>query len=89
MESLTRTQVLVAIAVTALVLFVLARLWLLFGSVEQLPSQLGLAPVGLGLLFGTGITTASGVLYRMWSRYRRSAEVYLGYILNPLVLPDV
>ena len=89
MESLTRTQVLIAIAATALILFLLARLWLLFGTVEQLPSQLGLAPVGMGLLFGTGITTASGVLYRIWPRYRHSAEVYLDYILSPLVLPDV
>ncbi|MEO0396708.1 MAG: CPBP family intramembrane glutamic endopeptidase [Cyanobacteria bacterium P01_A01_bin.137] len=89
MEPLTRTQVLVAIAATALVLFLVARLWLLFDAVEQLPSQLGLYPVVIGLLLGLGITAASGVLYRIWPTYRRSAEVYLDYILKPLVLPDV
>ena len=89
MEPLTRTQVLVAIAATALVLFLVARLWLLFDSVEQLPSQLGLYPVAIGLLLGLGITAVSGVLYRVWPTYRRSAEVYLDYILKPLVLPDV
>lgn len=89
MEPLTRTQVLVAIAVTALVLFMIARLWLLLTSVEQWPSQFGLYPVGVGLLLGLGITLVSGLLYRVWPRYRRSAEVYLDYILTPLVLPDV
>lgn len=89
MEPLTRTQVLVAIAATALVLFLIARLWLLFDSVEQLPSQFGIYPVGLGLLLGTGISLLSGILYRIWPRYRCSAEVYLDFILKPLILPDV
>lgn len=89
MEPLTRTQVLVAIAATALVLFILARLWLVLDTVEQLPSQLGFYPIGLGLLLGIGITLVSSILYRVWPRYRRSAEVYLDYILKPLALPDV
>ncbi|WP_442786258.1 CPBP family intramembrane glutamic endopeptidase [Leptothoe sp. PORK10 BA2] len=89
MDPLTRTQVLVAIAATALVLFLIARLWLLFDTVEQLPSQMGFYPLTIGLLFGVGITAASGVLYRLWPAYRRSAEVYLDYVLKPLVLPDV
>ncbi|EKV02863.1 putative metal-dependent membrane protease [Leptolyngbya sp. PCC 7375] len=89
MEPLTRTQVLVAIAATALVLFVIARFWLLFDSVQQLPSQLGLYPIGLGVLLGMGITLVSAILYWAWPRYRHSAEVYLEYILKPLALPDV
>ncbi|MBX2866261.1 MAG: CPBP family intramembrane metalloprotease [Leptolyngbyaceae cyanobacterium MAG.088] len=89
MEPLTRTQVLVAIAATALVLFCIARLWLLFDAVEQWPSRLGLVPLGVGLLLGLSITLVSGILYRLWPRYRSSAEVYLNYILKPLILPDV
>ena len=89
MEPLSRTQVLIAIAATALILFFIARLWLLFDVVEQWPSQFGIYPVGIGLLLGTGITLVSGILYRVWPHYRRSAEVYLDYILKPLVLPDV
>ena len=89
MEPLTRTQVLVAIAATALVLFLVARLWLLFDAVKQLPSHLGVFPVGIGLLMGIGITLVSGILYWAWPRYRYSAEVYLDYILEPLVLPDL
>lgn len=89
MEPLTRIQVLVAIAATALVLFLIARLWLLFTSIEQIPSQLGLYPIGIGLILGMSITLMSGLLYRLWPHYRRSSEVYLNYILEPLVLPDV
>ncbi|MEM6251947.1 MAG: CPBP family intramembrane glutamic endopeptidase [Cyanobacteria bacterium P01_D01_bin.156] len=89
MQSLTRIQVLVAIAATALVLFIIARLWLLLGAVQQLSSQFGLHAVGLGILLGVGITLVSGVLYKCWGTYRRSANVYLDYILTPLVLPDV
>lgn len=89
MEPLSRIQVLVAIAATALVLFVVARLWLLLGSVQQISTQLGLYPIGIGILLGTSITIVSGVLYRLWPTYRRSANVYLNYILTPLVLPDV
>lgn len=89
MEPLTRVQVLVAIAATALVLLLVARLWLLFTSVEQLPNQFDISSLGLGLILGIGITLVSGILYRVWPGYRRSAEVYLNYILEPLVLPDV
>lgn len=89
MEPLTRIQVLVAIAATALILFVIARVWLLFDTVQQLPSQLGLNPIGLGLLLGTSITLVSGLLYQHWPTYRRSANVYLDYILTPLVWPDM
>lgn len=89
MEPLTRIQVLVAIAATALVLLIVARLWLLFASVDQLPSHLGVYPISMGVFLGAAITIVSGVLYRIWPKYRRSAEVYLDYILKPLVLPDV
>ncbi|NEQ51874.1 MAG: CPBP family intramembrane metalloprotease [Leptolyngbya sp. SIO3F4] len=89
MEPLTRVQVLVAIAATALVLLVLARLWLLWDSIEQLPIRIGLYPVAAGLLLGASITIISGLLYRFWPKYRHSAEVYLKYILTPLVLPDM
>ena len=89
MEPLTRTQVLIAIAATALVLFLVARLWLLFDSVQQMPSRFGLYPIGIGLVLGLGITLASGILYWAWPRYRYSAGVYLDYILDPLALPDV
>jgi len=89
MEPLTRTQVLVAMGVTALVLLLIAKLWLQFGAVSMLPlSWSGLAiPLGIGL--GVGITVVSSVIYRLWPAYRKSADFHLNLVLKPLLWPDL
>lgn len=88
-EPLTRPQILVAIAVTALILLAIAKLWLYFSSVQQIP--LTWNPIALPLGFGVGlaITLASAIVYRLWPAYRRSADTYLELILKPLVWPDL
>lgn len=88
-EPLTRTQVLIAMGVTAVVLLLVAKGWMQFGKVTLLPIQLTgkAALVGVGL--GLGITIASSIVYRVWGTYRRSADYYLELILEPLLLPDL
>lgn len=88
-EPLTRPQILVAIAVTALILLAIAKLWLYFSSVQQIP--LTWNPIALPIGFGVGlaITLASAIVYRLWPAYRRSADTYLELILKPLVWPDL
>lgn len=88
-EPLTRTQVLVAMGITAIVLLVVAKLWLKFGSVTLLSLDFTLEGLLIGLGMGVGITAMSGVVYRLWSAYRKSADVYLNLVLKPLVLPDL
>lgn len=88
-EPLSRTQLLIAIALTALVLLVIARLWLLLDMVVRLPWVVTLSASGLGLAMGLGITTASAVLHSAWPAYRRSADFYLDFVLKPLALSDV
>ncbi|MEQ8754548.1 MAG: CPBP family intramembrane glutamic endopeptidase [Coleofasciculus sp. G1-WW12-02] len=88
-EPLTRTQVLVAMGITAIVLLVVAKLWLKFGSVTLLSLDFTLEGLLMGLGMGVGITAMSGVVYRLWSAYRQSADVYLNLVLKPLVLPDL
>lgn len=88
-ETLTRTQVLLAMGITAIVLLVIAKLWMRFGQVQILPIIWSLRAVVLGLGLGTGITLASSLLYRVWSAYRRSADHYLHLVLRPLALPDL
>ncbi|MFP4099467.1 CPBP family intramembrane glutamic endopeptidase [Coleofasciculus sp.] len=88
-ESLTRTQVLVAMGITAVVLLVVAKLWLRFGSVELLSLDFTIEGLLIGLGIGVGITAMSSVVYRLWSAYRKSADVYLNLVLKPLVLPDL
>ncbi|MEQ9357519.1 MAG: CPBP family intramembrane glutamic endopeptidase [Coleofasciculus chthonoplastes F3-SA18-01] len=88
-EPLTRTQVLVAMGITAVVLLVVAKLWLKFGSVILLSLDFTVEGLLIGLGMGVGITAMSSVVYRLWSAYRKSADVYLNLVLKPLVLPDL
>jgi len=89
MEPLSRIQVLVAMGVTALVLLLIARFWLLFDSVSLLSTQLD-GPVLLeGVALGMGITLASAGVYRLWPQYRQSADIYLELVLQPLLWMDL
>ncbi|MGB7443071.1 MAG: CPBP family intramembrane glutamic endopeptidase [Coleofasciculaceae cyanobacterium] len=88
-EPLTRTQVLIAMGVTAVVLLFIAKIWLQFGSVTLLPVQGNIEDILLGLGIAGGITAASSLVYRLWPAYRQSADFYLQLVLKPLVLPDL
>ncbi len=87
-EPLTRIQVLVAMGVTALVLLAISKICLLFG-VNLLPVSWNLRALLWGLAIALGITTASGLVYRIWPAYRRSADTYLKLVLSPLLWPDL
>lgn len=88
-EPLTRPQLLVAMGVTAILLLVVAKLWLQFGAVSLLKVQWTrlVLPIGIGI--GVGITAASSLVYRLWPAYRKSADVYLALVLKPLLWPDL
>jgi uncharacterized protein len=88
-EPLTRTQVLIAMGVTALVLLFIAKLWLHLGSVKLLPLHGTAEALLLGLGIALGITALSSLVYRLWPAYRQSADYYLQMVLKPLVLPDL
>lgn len=88
-EPLTRTQVLVAMGVTAIILLVIAKLWLQFGSVSLLPIKLIGIDLLKGCVIGLAITGASAIVYHLWPGYRRSADVYLEVVLKPLFWPDL
>ncbi|HEY9833917.1 MAG TPA: CPBP family intramembrane glutamic endopeptidase [Stenomitos sp.] len=88
-EPLTRTQVLIAMGVTALVLLFIAKLWLHLGSVTLLPLHGTAEALLLGLGMALGITGLSSLVYRLWPAYRQSADYYLQMVLKPLVLPDL
>ena len=88
-EPLTRTQVLIAMGVTALVLLFIAKLWLHLGSVTLLPIHGTAEALLLGLGIALGITVLSSLVYRLWPGYRQSADYYLQMVLKPLVLPDL
>ncbi len=88
-QTLTRTQILVAMGVTAVLLLLIAKLWLRFGNISMLPLSWTAMALPLGLGFGVTITVASSLVYRLWAAYRRSADFYLELVLKPLLWPDL
>jgi membrane protease YdiL (CAAX protease family) len=88
-EPLTRTQVLIAMGFTAIVLLAVAKLWQHLGSVPLLPLQGTTEAIFLGLAIAVFITGASSVVYQLWPAYRQSADFYLHLVIKPLVFPDL
>lgn len=89
LEFLTRTQVLIAMGVTALLLLFLAKVIQYFGSFATLPMTWQLQNAVLGIGIGLGITAASAVIYQLWPQYRLSASLYLQLVIQPLVWTDL
>lgn len=87
METLSRLQLLVAMAATALILLIVARIWLLFEPL-RFPAALIWQDAGIGLAVGVAISAVSAAIYRLWPAYRRSADFYLTFVLAPLTLGD-
>ncbi|MDZ8105878.1 MAG: CPBP family intramembrane glutamic endopeptidase [Nostoc sp. DedQUE12a] len=86
---LTRIQVLVAMGATAIILFIVAKLSLYFGNFSLFSWNLNEKDLLLGVGLGFAITALSGLTYRLWTPYRKSADFYLEVILKPLALPDL
>ncbi|NJL45076.1 MAG: CPBP family intramembrane metalloprotease [Leptolyngbyaceae cyanobacterium SM2_3_12] len=89
MEPLSRMQVLAAMGVTAVVLLVIAKVWLYFDSITVLTLTFSSQDSLIGVAIGLGITLTSAVIYQLWPAYRRSAESYLELVLRPLHWPDL
>ncbi len=89
LEPLTRTQILVAMAVTALALLLIAKLWVKWGSVQRLPILWTSEVLIWGLGVSAIVIIGSGLLYRFWPAYRDSADFYLNMVIAPLVWPDL
>jgi uncharacterized protein len=89
-ETLTRIQILTAMGVTAVVLLIVSRLWLLFDPTEMLPLNWAEGrSLLIGIALGLGITAASSIAYRVWASYRQSADFYLAMVLAPLTWVDL
>lgn len=89
MEPLSRMQILSAMGVTAIVLLLIARFWLFFDTAVLLPVQFSLQAALIGIGVGLGITLASSATYEIWPLYRRNADFYLKFVLEPLTWPDL
>ena len=76
-------------AVTAILLLLLAKGWQRWGNVAQIDCFWNPPQALLGCGVGLGISAVSMVLYSSWPTYRTSAETYLNLVLRPLILPDL
>lgn len=88
-ERLSRAQILIAMGVTAVVLLVVARLWMRWGQVAILPLQWSVINAGIGIALGFAITLGSAVVYQIWPSYRQAANQYLAIVLQPLIWADL
>jgi uncharacterized protein len=88
-EPLSRIQILIAMAVTSIVLFGVAKLWLYLGDLQLRPLVMTLESLGLGIAIGFGLTGLSSIVYAVWATYRESADFYLAIVLKPLAIPDL
>lgn len=88
-DPLNRTQILVFMGVTAVILLAVAKIWQKLGSVQLLPVQFNAEALLWGLSLAVGISITSGAIYRLWPAYRRSADVYLELVIKPLIWLDL
>ncbi|MBE9213857.1 CPBP family intramembrane metalloprotease [Plectonema cf. radiosum LEGE 06105] len=86
---LTRTQVLMAMGLTAIILWIIAKLCLEFGNFYLMSWHWNQKEFLIGVVLGLTITGLSSLAYRFFPVYRRSANYYLEIVLKPLALPDL
>ncbi len=89
LEPLSRTQILVFMGITAILLLAIAKVWQKLGAVPLLPFRLTTSALLYSLALATGITLTSGIIYRLWPAYRRSADIYLKLVIEPLIWTDI
>lgn len=89
MQPMSRSQILLVLGVTAIVLLGIAKTWTYFGAVQILRVFWNPVHALWGLGLAVAITIASTIIYTLWEDYRKSADYYLDLILRPLALPDL
>jgi len=89
LDPLSRTQILVFMGVTAIMLLVVAKIWQKLGAVQLLDVQFNSDALLWSLSLAVGIILTSGIIYRLWPGYRRSADAYLELVIKPLIWPDL
>ena len=89
LEPLSRTQILVFMGITAIFLLMVAKIWQKLGGVQLLSVEFNSQALLWSLGLALGISVTSGIVYRLWPAYRRSAEVYLELVIKPLIWTDL
>ncbi|MGB5635151.1 MAG: CPBP family intramembrane glutamic endopeptidase [Waterburya sp.] len=89
LEPLSRNQILIFMGITAIFLLAIAKIWQKLGAVQLLSINFSTQALLWSLGLAVGITLTSGIIYRLWPAYRRSADVYLELVIKPLMWTDL
>jgi len=89
LDPLSRTQILVVMGVTAIILLIIAKIWQKLGDISLLKLEFNTDAYLMGVGLAGGIVLASSIIYRLWPAYRKSADGYLEMVIRPLVWPDL
>ena len=89
LEPLSRTQILVFMGITAVVLLAIAKIWQKLAAVPLLSIQFSTEAILWSVTLAASITLTSGLIYRLWPAYRRSADYYLELVIKPLMWTDI
>jgi uncharacterized protein len=89
LEPLSRPQILIFMGITAIFLLAIAKIWQKLGGVKLLAVQFNPQAWLWSIALAAGITLASGIVYRLWPAYRRSADIYLELVIKPLEWSDL
>lgn len=88
-EALSRSQVLIAMAVTAIIFLGISKLWVYLTGISMVPLYWNIEHGVIGLGIGLGVALLSSVIYEIWESYRIAAQEYLEMVLKPLETVDL
>ncbi|MBW4697780.1 MAG: CPBP family intramembrane metalloprotease [Aphanocapsa lilacina HA4352-LM1] len=80
---LSRSRLLLTLALSAIVLLVIAQIWRSLAGIE-LPVVFSWLALGQGVGLGLAIGATSFAVYQWWPTYRESADQYMEMVLTPL-----
>lgn len=89
LESLSRTQILVLMGVTAIILLLITQVWQRWGNIALVPFHADGESLLKGVLLGALVIALSALVNKFWLGYRLSAKKYLNLIVTPLNFPDL
>ena len=83
-QTLSRSQVLIALAVTAIIFLGISKGWIYFTGLPMVPLYWQPEHAAIGAGIGLGVALLSSVIFELWESYRIAATEYLEMVLKPL-----
>ena len=88
-DPLSRSQVLIAMAVTAVLFLGISKGWVYLSGMSMVPLYWQSEQAAFGVGIGLGVALLSSVIYEVWDSYRIAAQEYLQMVLQPLEPIDI